>query len=591
MSEPMSSEKRLLLAIALSTIVIVGWSALVQKKVAPPAPAPAPAPAESSRAATPGSPARETALTRGSAAERRGAGASARSVAVPAAAVSEISVETAAISARFSSAGARLVSWQLKAYRAPGTTVFEELVPLRAARAAAGPLSVRLADLPETAGWPARSSLSALAVRHDGIEQRVAGRAAETVVVPGAAGRAPAGEVVFTQALPGGRTLVRRLRFVADGAGLDLVLELDGPAPEWLEVCWAPGIGLTAAEEEAIRGQETYQNAATAMVLAGRGLPGRDQKVLKQAVAKEPAEQNGATPFWVAVRNKYFAAVLIPPEVSACEGVTGVRGLAQADGTPDGLAAALRFQLVPGARRVRIPVRVWAGPQEYRTFSAMGSRLEKVLDLGWFGFLAVPMIKVLHFLAGFTHNYGVAIIVLTILVRGAFWFPSQWGMNQMKKLQEVKPQIDFINEQYKNEPQRKQEEMMRIYRERGVNPLGGCLPMLLQIPVFIALYSALAGAVELRGAGFALWIHDLSARDPYYVLPTLVGATMFLQQVITPVVGDPAQAKMMRYMSLAFALMFFTMPSGLTLYFLAQNVIQIAQQWHTNRQTVPRPAH
>ncbi len=574
----MTSEKRLLLAIALSTIVIVGWSALFQKKLAPATPAvtadPASGPAAPGEATGGTAPrSRETGAERGSTGGGRAASSTTArretARAAPAVPVTEVKVETAAVSARFSSAGARLVSWQLKSYSPPGTTVFEELVPLRAARAAAGPLSVRLADLAEAAAWPARSSVTALTVP---------------------AGTAPAGEVTFTQALPGGRTLVRRLRFAPAGTRLDLTLELVGPAPEWLDLGWSPGIGLTASEEEAIRGQATYQNLSTAMVLSGRGSAGRDQKFLKQGAEKAAAEQTGATPFWVAVRNKYFAAILIPPDVAACEGVTAVAGLAQADGTPDGVGAALRFHLAPGATRVRIPVVVWAGPQEYRALDGMGDRLVKVMDLGWFGFLAVPMIKVLHFLAGFTHNYGVAIIVLTVLVRGAFWFPSQWGMNQMKKLQEVKPQIDFINAQYKDDPQRKQEEMMRIYKERGVNPLGGCLPMLLQIPVFIALYSALAGAIELRGAGFALWIHDLSAKDPFYVLPILVGGTMFLQQVITPVVGDPAQAKMMRYMSLAFALMFFTMPSGLTLYFLAQNVIQIAQQWHTNRQTVPRGA-
>lgn len=588
----MSSEKRLLLAIALSTIVIVGWSAFFQKKLAP---APEVGGPDTSRgaAAEPAKPRERRSGSDVAAAPATTSRRPAREAAplkVPAAPVAEVSVETVAVSARISSAGGRLVSWQLKAHRVPGGTVFEELVPLRAARADAGPLSVRLSDLPEAAGWPAESSLSALAVRHDGIEQRLTGRATETVVVPRRPGADPEGELVLTQRLPAGRTLVRRLRFSPDGTRLGLTIELDGAAPEWLDLVWAPGIGLTAAEEEAIRGQATYQNIATAMVLAGRGHEGRDQKFLKQAAAKEATEQSGPTPFWAAVRNKYFAAALLPPEPAACEGVASVRGIASADGTPDGVGAALRFQLVPGARRVRIPVEVWAGPQEYRSLDAIGQRMVKVMDLGWFGWLAVPMIKVLHFLAGFVHNYGVAIIVLTVLVRGAFWFPSQWGMNQMKKLQEAKPQIDFINAQYKDDPKRKQEEMMRIYRERGVNPLGGCLPMLLQIPVFIALYSALAGAIELRGAEFIWWIRDLSAKDPIYVLPTLVGATMWLQQSITPVVGDPAQAKMMKWMSLAFAFMFFTMPSGLTLYFLAQNVIQIAQQWHTNRQTA-RPAH
>jgi len=195
---------------------------------------------------------------------------------------------------------------------------------------------------------------------------------------------------------------------------------------------------------------------------------------------------------------------------------------------------------------------------------------------------------VLNFLAGFTKNYGVAIILLTILVRLILWLPSQWGMNQMKRMQGLQPQLKFINEQFKNDPKRKQEEMMRLYRENKVNPVGGCLPIVFQIPVFFALYSVLGNAIELRGAPFAFWVTDLSVKDPYFVLPILVGGTMWLQQAMTPVMGDPQQAKMMRWMSLVFCVMFISMPSGLMLYWLAQNLMQIGQQWNTNRQVAVR---
>ncbi|MEK7766471.1 MAG: YidC/Oxa1 family insertase periplasmic-domain containing protein, partial [bacterium] len=248
-----------------------------------------------------------------------------------------------------------------------------------------------------------------------------------------------------------------------------------------------------------------------------------------------------------------------------------------------GLLAAARFQLAPGAVRVRIPLRVYIGPLEIDDLAAAGSRLEKAADFGFFGWMAVPMVQVLKFLAGYVRNYGVAIILLTLLVRGVLWFPSQWGLNQMKKMQVLQPQMKFINEQFKDDPQRKQDEMMRLYREHKINPAGGCLPLLLQIPVFFALYSALGNSIELRGAPFAFWVQDLSVKDPLYVLPVLVGGSMFLQQWMTPVTGDPQQAKMMRWMTLAFCFMFFGMPSGLMLYWLASNLVQIAQQWRTNR--------
>jgi len=196
-------------------------------------------------------------------------------------------------------------------------------------------------------------------------------------------------------------------------------------------------------------------------------------------------------------------------------------------------------------------------------------------------------LKTLKFFARFVHNYGVAIILLTVLVKLILWFPSQWGMDQMKRIKDIQPQIKFVTEKFKDEPQRKQEEMMRLYREYKVNPLGGCLPILLQIPVFFALWSALNSAIELRGAPFALWIHDLSSKDPFYIMPALVGVTMWIQQAMTPVAGDPSQAKMMRWMSLVFVVMFATMPSGLMVYWLTQNVIQIAQQWYTNKSTAP----
>jgi YidC/Oxa1 family membrane protein insertase len=192
-------------------------------------------------------------------------------------------------------------------------------------------------------------------------------------------------------------------------------------------------------------------------------------------------------------------------------------------------------------------------------------------------------------------NYGIAIIVLTILSKVLFYPLTVWSMRSMKAMQTMQPQINALRSKYKSDPQRLQRETMELYRKHGVNPLGGCLPMLPQIPIFYALYLAVANSAELQSApflcfgkmfGLDLWICDLAAQDPTYVLPLLMGVTMFIQQKMTPVSGDPAQAKVMLIMPVFFTLMFLNLPSGLVLYWTVSNVLQIAQQWWMNR---PRP--
>jgi len=573
----LDNEKRLWMALGLSTLVIIGWSWWMQKTlpVPPPPTATSAAPEAAAFAAGEKQDARAARHARG-----RQVPVLQSAPAPSAMAGEDISIETDSVVARMSTAGGRLLSWRLKAYRATGATVYEELIPLKVLRAAEGPLTVRLADDPGAATAPATASLASLTVSPGELHQRLPGRGRETAVVPLPSGRPATGELVLTQRLARGRTLIRRLTIPASGYELGLELELTGPAPAALDVAWRPGIGLSPDEEEYLRLPATYQNISQAVVMS-------HSEKLKQGDAKQPAEKDAEAPVWAALHNKYFAAALVPPAPAACEGVTAVTGYAASDGVPGMLSAGIRFALTPGATHVRIPLKVFAGPMEYGLLERAGDRLEKVLDLGIFHLLALPMLQTLHFLHGFVHNYGIAIILLTLAIRGVLWMPSQWGMNQMKRMQAMKPQLDFINEQYKDDPTRKNEEMMRIYKEQGINPVGGCLPLLLQIPVMIALFSSLNNAIELRGAPFALWITDLSARDPYYVFPVLVGVTMWLQQRMTPVTGDPAQAKMMQWMPLVMSFMFKNMPAGLMVYWLVQNLFQIVQQWRTNRSLAP----
>ncbi len=596
----METEKRLWLALGLSVVVIVGYSLWMQRY------APVARPSGTVSGQT------RSMESSGVASGRRvflpeptSGASSSRRPAAPRAKGVEIAIENENVKAIVSTAGGRIVSWRLKDYLATGTTRYEELVPLRAERLGLrggneGPLCVRLSDFPESVAWPATANLSELKVGSDGIEQCMPGKKGETVMLPSSAGVAPVGELVLKQELPKGRILTKRLYLPATGYLARLVIELSGPLPESLEIMWYPGVGYSPNEEEFLGIQKTFWN------VSGLKLLNRSDRH-KVAESKEAVQKEEPNPFWVAAHNKYFTAAMLPVSTDETEGVEEVLGRMVSSGTfetkggitgffsrealrPDNMMAVLKFKLKPGGRQVRIVTDVYLGPMNYDFLTAIEARLEKVIDLGFFGFIALPMMQFLKFLNdSVVHNYGMAIILLTVLIKAILWMPSQWGMNQMKKLKDVQPQMKFITEQFKDDAKRKQEEMMRLYRDNKVNPVGGCLPLLLQIPIFFALYTVLRTAVELRGAPFILWITDLSTKDPYYVLPALVGVTMWLQQKMTPAMGDPAQQKMMRWMSLFFVLIFLNMPSGFMLYFLVQNLTQIGQQLHTNRQPSRSP--
>ncbi len=271
---------------------------------------------------------------------------------------------------------------------------------------------------------------------------------------------------------------------------------------------------------------------------------------------------------WIAEEDKYFFSAIVPKSKIQEAKVWAKNG--------DGLAA---LQVNGSAGEYF----VYVGPKEYDQLKKFGAGLEHIIDFGWFSFLAVPLFWFLKFLNGLAHNYGVAIIILTVLVRIPFIPIVNKGQKSMKRLQDLQPKMAEIREQYKKDPQRMQKELMGLYKKHKVNPMGGCLPMVLQIPVFFALYKVLLIAIELRGAPFALWVQDLSAKDPYYILPIVMGVTMVIQQKMTPSTMDPKQQKLMMLMPVVFTFMFLSFPSGLVLYWLANNVLSIAQQLYVNK--------
>ena len=195
----------------------------------------------------------------------------------------------------------------------------------------------------------------------------------------------------------------------------------------------------------------------------------------------------------------------------------------------------------------------------------------------------MPLFWVLKFFYKYLGNYGWTIILLTIITRIPFIPLMHKSQQSMKKMQAIQPMMASIKEQFKKDPQKMQKEMTALYKKHKVNPVGGCLPMLLQIPVFIALYNVLSKAIELRGAPFIFWIHDLSMKDPYYILPVVMGASMVIQQKMTPSTMDPAQAKIMMIMPIVFTFMFLSFPSGLVIYWFVNNILGIAQQLYANK--------
>lgn len=270
---------------------------------------------------------------------------------------------------------------------------------------------------------------------------------------------------------------------------------------------------------------------------------------------------------WIAQEDKYFFSSLVP---------SGQVIEARAWKAKDSMLVA--FKVKEGVNSFVI----YAGPKEYDKLAELKLGLEHIVDFGFFSILARPLFWLLKFFYKYMGNYGWAIVLLTIVTRIPFIPLLNKGQQSMKRMQELQPRLAELKEKYKNDPQKMQKEMMGIYKKHKVNPVGGCLPMLLQIPVFFALYKILQIAIELRGAPFLLWVTDLSGKDPYYVMPVIMGITMLIQQKMTPTSVDPKQNKIMMIMPVIFTFMFLNFASGLVLYWLVNNVLGILQQVQTN---------
>ena len=294
----------------------------------------------------------------------------------------------------------------------------------------------------------------------------------------------------------------------------------------------------------------------------------------------------GTGVLWGAVQSNYFILAAAPEP-----GDTVLK--AKYEGDVYRVAMEKPEVALPASGQAVARTYWYLGPMESAALASAPNQLADALDYGYFDVIAKPLLVALNYFNGYVGNYGVAIILLTVIIKIIFWPLSHKSYKSMNKMKKIQPLMADVREKYKDDREKMNQEMIRLYKTYKVNPAGGCLPMVLQIPVFIGLYQALLGAIEMRHASFIvhlpftdlIWLADLSAKDPFYITPIIMGATMFLQQKMTPAPGDPTQAKIMLFLPVIFTFVFLNFPAGLVVYWLVNNVLSIAQQGYLTRQS------
>ncbi len=538
-------EKRALLAFVLSMLIITAWTILFSP---PPTPPP---PQEVSPEAGPGT-----------GEEPRGERMAAERLVVPPAGSEEprqaariIKVETPLYVAEVESKGAVLASWKLKNYR-ESLSDDSPLVDLVRSHQGSVPfLGLRI-------GEKIDASVNSAQFEFD----------REEVLVSGPGEHATLKAVWSSGA---GLLVSKEMTFWGDRYCVDLSVKVcdpqGRPVVDLLGIAWPHSANALSSSSAGFTGPVALSH---------------NKYEELGDIDKFPAK--GMDVQWAGFAYKYFLAALVPLE----EG-KGVLHLNK----HDGLVQMTLAQSPLDRESCQYDFRLYMGPKSANDLKMAGHDLAKALNFGFFDMVAQPLLTLLQFVNGYTHNYGIAVIVLTIIIKLLFWPLTHKSYSSMKELQRVQPRIKQIRERFKDNKEELNREMMLLYRTHKVNPLGGCLPMVVQIPVFFALYKALMDSIELRHAPFILWVKDLSAPDyllrlPPGVslfgiegigpLPLLMGATMLIQQKMTPTTGDPTQAKIMMLMPIFFTFLFISFPSGLVLYWLFNNVLSIVQQIYIN---------
>lgn len=547
-------EKRAILAIVLSLVVVAVWSIFF-------APPPAVPPAPELPTSTPRSP---TGTDTSPASETPGTSASRPAASPPGSAVSPtvspetlVTVDTGVTRVMLTSQGAGVRAIQLHEYR---TTL------------AKGAPAIEITPVLNATTVPLTTELHA--------EQKVTsfGQVAFTpsqTELKLSAGQ-PEGSITFRGQLSNGLSVHRVYRFRHAHYTFDVSTKLEGwssPTGGSLVTLWGPG--LLRHSDDVVRQGQTAEHPRSYV----------NGKVLQDVPAKAGERRlDVGQVTWTALGDTYFAAVLLPQEPAGDAVLT--RRL-------EGETFEIGLRTPLSAERLTQTVRVYVGPKLQSLLESVEPSLGKVIDLGFFSPLARPMLQLLHWFNGVIHNYGITIILVTVLIKIIFWPLTQASSKSMQAMQKLQPKMKELQVVYKDDRQALNRAMMDLYRENKVNPMGGCLPMVLQIPVFFAFYNALLYAIELRHTPFVCWetelwwigrgICDLSVYDPSYITPALMGVSMFIQQKMTPVMGDPTQAKIMQFMPLMFLMFFINAPAGLVIYWLVNNILSIAQQMLINR--------
>ena len=534
-------EKRAFIAILLSLLILVAWQEYMARFY--PAPPEPPAPAEQQAQKSP--PAEQSPAVTAPATAPRAPAAPA-----PAQAAREIKVETDDYVAVFTTRGAALKSYQFKHYRTdanPQSPFYELVNP--------GPG----VPLPLGMRWQAAAPIddSDLVYGVSGGDLKLSGAAK--------------GTLSFQAQAPDGTIAAKSFTFSGSGYLMQLELSVKTPAGGSL----APELLIAERSDHATPNPGAPFEGLIALV---------DNKIKRENAVEpnKPVEFTGELS-WAGFGYTYFFFAALPD--------SSPQHKLSLTNTGPALIASLRPLAVNGSQRYTL----FAGPKEISTLEAVGRGIEKSIDFGWFSLIAIPLLYVMHFFHRFTGSYGIDIILLTVVIKILMAPLTHKSFVSMKAMQKLAPQMEKLKERYKDDKEKLNREIMELYRRNGVNPLGGCLPMALQFPVFIGLYNALSTPIELRHAPF-LWIKDLSQPDwkslPFSfagwelgvpILTIFMGASMFVQQWMTPSAGDPNQRKMMLMMPLIFTFMFVTFPAGLTIYWLVNNILSIAQQYWINR--------
>jgi YidC/Oxa1 family membrane protein insertase len=549
-------ERRALIAVAISLFILIVYQELILKRFYPPQPGP--------EAPQAGAPPEEAPLRepRAGQTEPKPGGVEPQPSLRPVVGGRDVVVETDLYRAVFTTAGARLKSLELKRYR---STVAPDSPPLDLV------LHASAEDLPLGVELRGQQRVSDREVIYDVDRDNVQVASGESAAL------------TFNGRLDG--TLVtKRIEVRGDQYLFDLHVDAADVPARYTEmgIAWNEGHGGVPKP-----GSEVLFDSVVA--LQGTKLKKSAFKDLDAGLTQENDIE------WVGYSGRYFFAAIVPEAPESNDLRVWMKRRAAAN-PADSADQWIETQLLLPPGKFSTALDVYVGPKDMNTLEAAGHSLRRAVDLGWFTFVALPMLQVLRLSHHVTRNYGLDIILLTVVVKLLFFPLTQKSFKSMREMQKLQPQMAKIRERYKDKPDEMNREIMELYRRHKVNPLSGCLPMVFQMPVFVGLYQALLNAVELRHAPFIGWIHDLSAPDRlgtlaiphvepagFPVMTLLMGISMFVQQWMTPAQGDPTQQRMMMIMPLIFTFMFINFPAGLTLYWLVNNVLTIAQQYTLSR--------